>query len=602
MKKKAEQVEWHDVQGLVLSGYPQLPYAAYIPWRIVPPIENSKVWLGDLIARLLRADEADPGSSHPAPPTSTHAHAGSDPSQPAPPVQPAIAPGRAHRPTDVKTMKKLRKQNAAADVWVVNVALTKTGLEKLGVKDEELSRFSLEFLEGMAPARVPAQNAPQQQAPRRCNILGDVAENSPEQWEWGGWNKNGEIDGLLLLYAQNPASLNALIAYEKQRMRGVTLLTRLSAPPGQELILEGQIYPDRKEHFGFTDGISQPIIEGTSEAKRLSAKERRILVVKPGEFVLGYPGERGDRVGYASAPQSEAGTKKGPRDLARSGSYLVFRQLEQNVPAFRHAMAVTAARIHGKSWEWVAERVVGRKLDGEPLIPPSTDLPSKKDKPRNNFLFYFEDRFGLACPLGAHIRRANPRDIIGPDPDTALRLSKMHRLIRRGRSYGPQWKDADGDKSAEKQGEKPEQKAGDDQNRQPAADTAPSLKPLDEVKDEHERGLFFICLNANIAGQFELIQHSWVNNGRFNGLHGESDPLLHYPGENRVLTIQRRPACDPIENKGLEQFVCMRGGAYFFLPGIKALRSLAQSPGAGESLGSAPRQSSASANQRRIDP
>jgi Dyp-type peroxidase family len=577
MKKKAEQVEWHDVQGLVLSGYPQLPHAAYIPWRFVAPIENSKVWLRDLIDRLLQADQADPGSasSHPAPRTSTHAHAGSDPSQPAAPVQPAIAPGQAHRPTDVKTMKKLRKENAAADVWVVNVALTKSGLEKLRAEQEELSRFSLEFLEGMAPARVPAPNAPQQQAPRRCNILGDVGENSPEQWEWGGWNENGEIDGLLLLYAQSPPSLNALIAYERARMRGVEPLARRNTSPKQELILEGQMDKDNKEHFGFRDGISQPLIEGTSATKGLSGKERRILVVKPGEFVLGYPGERGDRVGYASAPETKAAMKTGSRDLARNGSYLVFRQLEQDVPAFRRAMADTARRIRGASWEWVAARVVGRELDGKPLIPPSVDVPSKAG-PRNNFLFYFEDRFGLACPLGAHIRRANPRDIIGPDPDTALRLSKMHRIIRRGRRYGPRWEDADGDKPAEKPGEKPEQNAGDDQNRRRAADTAVSLKPPDEVKVEHkqERGIFFMCLNANIAGQFELIQHSWVNNGRFNGLHGESDPLLHYPGENRVLTIQRRPTCDAIDS--LAQFVRMRGGAYFFLPGITALQSLVQ--------------------------
>src|SRR5205807_10166619 len=145
-------------------------------------------------------------------------------------------------------------------------------------------------------------------------------------------------------------------------------------------------------------------------------------------------------------------------------------------------------------------------------------------------------------PLGAHIRRANPRDIVGPDPDTALRLSTMHRIIRRGRPYGTRLPD------------KAEGEAADDQN--------------------YERGMLFVCRNATIAGQFELIQHSWITNGRFSGLHSESDPVLHYPGENRVLTIQRRPTCDPVDS--LEQFVFVRGGAYFLLPGIQALRSLAE--------------------------
>jgi deferrochelatase/peroxidase EfeB len=137
-------------------------------------------------------------------------------------------------------------------------------------------------------------------------------------------------------------------------MRGVELLAHPKTNPKQELILKGQLDNDSKEHFGFTDGISQPIIEGTSEASRKSPKERRILVVKPGEFVLGYLGERGDRVGYSSAADPKAAMKEGSRDLARNGSYLVFRQLEQDVRAFRLAMSATAKLMHGKSPEWVA--------------------------------------------------------------------------------------------------------------------------------------------------------------------------------------------------------------------------------------------------------
>ena len=231
--------------------------------------------------------------------------------------------------------------------------------------------------------------------------------------------------------------------------------------------------------------------------------------------------------------------------------------------AFLRDTRLVAKSVRGKNgkdlktnWEWVKARLIGRERsgeplisasadsskpqknqssnNGEPLIPTSTDSRKKLERERNDFLYYFEDRFGLACPLGAHIRRANPRDLIGPDPDTALRLSKMHRIIRRGRPYGKRWVKSD--------------------------------------RDE-QRGMLFICLNADIAGQFEFIQHTWLNNGRFSALYGETDPISHYSEEDRVLTIQRRPTSERVD--GITQYVTVRGGAYFFLPGIQTLQFLA---------------------------
>src|ERR1700686_15943 len=366
MKKK---VEWQDVQGLVLCGYPQLQYAAYIPWRFVSQIEDSKAWLKGLIERLMRADRTAPG----------------------------CAPNQPGRPTTLKSLKMLRESgDTAGDIWVVNVALAKPGLQKLGVGGKELSRFSAEFLEGMAPEPVPEPGAPKQQKPpmpRRCNVLGDIGKNSPQGWQWGGWNENEEIDGMLFLYAASPTSLERLITQEKREMQGVALLPgvkkgkRKTGNAGKALILKARLYDDFKEHFGFTDGISQPIIDGTSEASRKSSKERRILVVKPGEFVLGYLDERGV---CSSAADPKAATKEASRDLARNGSYLVFRQLEQDVSAFRLEVSRTAKRVLGKSdlesREWVAARLVGRKQNGDPLIPPAADVPSKT--PRNDFLYH----------------------------------------------------------------------------------------------------------------------------------------------------------------------------------------------------------------------
>jgi Dyp-type peroxidase family len=508
-----EKIEWHDVQGLVLSGYPQLPFAAYIPWRFVSSGAPAKAWLNSLIDRVMRA-EADEGPD-------------ADP-----------APEQPRRPTGLRALKKGEHE----DLWAINVALTKPGLKKLGVDDDELSRFSPEFREGMAPQPVSKGVIP-----RRLSILGDVGNNSPAHWNWGGWKDDQEIDGILLLYARSDCSRERLVKTELSQMVDVDPLPDPLEPADAPLILRGHIWDDLKEHFGFRDGISQPIIEGTNEANRKNPKEARISVVKPGEFLLGYLNERGARVSYSSAAQSGGRLSNvaadNSRDLGRNGTYLVFRQLEQDVGAFRREVARTAKRLRGsndlRNQEWVAARIVGRTQDGEPLIPPSADSPLTS-RGRNDFLYYFEDRFGLRCPLGAHIRRANPRDIIGPNPDTALRLSKMHRIIRRGRPYG---------------------------------DRLPPPVRRKAIEDTGQRGMMFIALNADIAGQFELVQHTWINNGRFNGLYEEMDPLVHFPGEKRAMTIQRRPTSLRVNN--LQQYITVRGGAYFFLPGIRALRMLA---------------------------
>ena len=249
--------------------------------------------------------------------------------------------------------------------------------------------------------------------------------------------------------------------------------------------------------------------------------------------MLGYLNERNARMKFSGAHE---------RDLGRNGTYLVFRQLEQDVPAFNAFISDTIKLLCGtvnvdpQAKELVAARLIGRYRSGEPLVPPAADSRGRPEE-RNDFLYHFEDRFGLACPIGAHIRRANPRDdALGPDPDTALRLSKMHRIIRRGRLYGER--------------------------------LDPSAK-----NEASRRGLYFICLNADIAGQFEMVQHSWMNGAHFNGLHHETDCMSHYPPSDGTMTIQHRPTNMRIP---VPKFVTVRGGAYFFLPGVRALQSLAQ--------------------------
>ena len=493
-----ERIEWEDVQRIVLSGYKHLRRSAYILWRFQRETPaRKKEWLAKLAKRLTPA-VPDPSNK----------------------TSPAI-----------------------------NLALTASGLQCLGIAEPELNSFSLEFIEGMAPLPTTAQ------IPRRTNILGDLGASSPACWDWGGWDKNRDIDGLLLLFAADEESLEKLIQIERAELHRVA--------EHDSVVLKGQLFPDMKEHFGYVDGLSQPKIEGRPKKGKTNAVPEKNKTseiksgseVKPGEFLLGYLNERRERV-----------TNGLRRDIRRNGTYLVFRQLEQDVGAFNAFVSDVAKRIC-QNEEWVAARLLGRWRNGDPLVPKGPDTQAansngpntrvadakgpdavaadgkesdaKAAHPTNDFLYYNEDRFGLTCPIGAHIRRANPRDSLGPDPDTALRLSKMHRIIRRGRPYGERW---------EPMAEGPEGEKG-------------------------ERGIFFIALNADIAGQFEMIQHSWLNNPRFNSLYSGTDPIGHVCDGERI-TIQNRPVNLHVERPA--PFVKVRGGAYFFLPGLKALHDLAE--------------------------
>jgi Dyp-type peroxidase family len=494
-----EKVEWEDIQGPILSGYPKLPFSAYVLWRFRPQqLQEAKQWLATLAGKVMRAG-GDLGQDEFS----------------------SVAPGWV---TSIKAIKHASPEKLRA----VNIALTSRGLRQLGVGPEILKNFSLEFLEGMAP------RPDNEEIPRRTNILGDLDDSSPAQWNWGGWNANSEIDGVLLIFAADETSLQSLLNNEIESMSEAVEPVRLMTQDGQEsTALKGRIYADRKEHFGYTDGISQPIIEGSPKSKRdgHSEDEKRIHFVKPGEFVLGYNNERRER----------AIATERIEDLRRNGTYLVLRQLEQDVAAFNDFVTAAAARVQlsddpAENRKLVAGKLVGRYPSGEPLVPASADC---EDNPkRNDFLYYFQDRFGLDCPVGAHIRRASPRDSNkSPDPETALRLSKMHRIIRRGRMYGERFDPAEG-----------------------------------AANDKGPRGILFLCLNSDIAGQFEIIQHSWLNNRHFGDQYVGTDPLGHFAGDDGTITIQRRPI-NLVLNRP-RPFVRVRGGAYFFMPGVAALRAM----------------------------
>ena len=391
----------------------------------------------------------------------------------------------------------------------VNVAFTASGLAKLGLGGEALGTFAEEFVSGMA---APFRRAP----------LGDVDESAPEHWDWGG--PGVPVDLLVLLFARDDEELAAAEAD----------LLGLDGADGVDVVRSLDTSPlEDREHFGFRDGVAQPSIAELGPAPYPDS-------ITAGEFVLGYPNEYGLLTDV-------------PADFGRNGSYLVFRQLSQDVQAFWDYCEQATLRPDGsvdtEARTRLAAKMVGRWPSGAPLaLAPDADDPALAVA--NDFGYHAEDPHGLRCPVGAHVRRSNPRDSLDPQPGSrrSIDVGKRHRLLRRGRKYGPLL----------------------------ARDELLSAGAPGEWRDD-DRGLHFICLVGNIARQFEFVQRTWINSPRFAGLYDNPDPLMGpEPPGGRTFTVPAHPVRE--RHTGLPRFVTTRGGAYFFLPGLAALRRLAALP------------------------
>jgi Dyp-type peroxidase family len=278
------------------------------------------------------------------------------------------------------------------------------------------------------------------------------------------------------------------------------------------------ILPNEKEAFGFRDGVSHPAIEG-SGIPGSNPNERPL---KAGEFVLGYPDEMADT---PSMPQPEV--------LGRNGSYVAFRKLHQRVAAFRQYLKANSSSPEAE--ELLAAKMMGRWRSGAPLaLCPARDDPELGADPRrrNDFLFKEDDSIGYKTPCGSHIRRMNPRDA-----DVAG-VVRIHRMIRRGTSYGT---------------------------------------PLPEgtlEDDGVDRGLMFAFVGAHLGRQFEFVQSEWMNNSEFFGGSPGKDPVAGASNGSETFDIPKRPVRMRVQ--GLPRFVVTRGGEYGFLPGLRALRWLAE--------------------------
>jgi Dyp-type peroxidase family len=493
-----EEVAVDDVQGLVARSYSPLRYACYVPVRFGEEAA-ARAWLDDVRGNV----------------------------------------------TDASVNTKA----AEAQGWALNLAFTAHGLSALGLAESALGTFSREFTEGMA-------------TPHRQRILGDAGDTGPENWRWGA--EKDSVHAMLFLFAGTDQRLKDMLRDERERgtRHGVTLDEPLTSI----------MLPDDKEHFGFHDGIAQPRIAGLkSDSSREDGPP-----IPAGEVVLGYTNAYGRKpaspsvaadllstslLGDAVPDPFDTSASATRRDLGRNGTYVVFRTLEQDVKKF---WSFVNQRAEGNPDERkrLAAKIVGRWPNGAPLVTyPRAEPPvfDAKGKEGNDFLYTANgDQHGTLCPIGAHIRRTNPRDGMVPHPVESLKVADRHRLLRRGRAYGA-----------------PVVESFDPDHILVAADE----------RARQERGLHFICFNTDIGRQFEFVQHTWVNGMKFDGLFADPDPLIaphvdpadaKHPEEVSNFTIQGCPVRH--RETGLTRFVTMRGGAYLFMPGMKALEYLAKMP------------------------
>jgi Dyp-type peroxidase family len=391
----------------------------------------------------------------------------------------------------------------------VNLAFSFAGLRALQLPDASLAGFPEEFRQGMAA---------------RANLLGDEGESAPEHWEGGLGSP--EVHVLVMISAMHERALEA----HDQRLRA-----SLERNGGLSLLYtdRGNALPGNAEHFGYADGFAQPSIEGAGipalPGQGAPSADGRWRPIRAGEFILGYPDEEG---ALPSAPP--------PDELSANGSFLVYRKLHQNVAEFRARLA-QSARLYPGGEEQLAAKIVGRWRDGTPLdlSPERPDPAIVADEERNNAFSYHDDPAGLRCPIGAHVRRANPRLSLPFEGQ----LVNRHRLIRRGIPYG-------------------------------------EPLPPGAADDGADRGVIFMCLQASIARQFEFIQTQWLGTGNSLGLGEDQDVLLGAQDGTppAKMTVPGHP---PFLLGPLSRVVTVKGGEYFFAPGLNGLHFLTTAAGGG---------------------
>jgi Dyp-type peroxidase family len=393
----------------------------------------------------------------------------------------------------------------------INLAFTHAGLAALGLDSAILDNFPRDFVEG------PTLEA-------RARLLGDQGESRPADWLWGSPTTE-PVHVALLIYAQDGIEATCEKYLRAAVAAGLDVASCLTTIH----------LPRRQEHFGFRDGIGQPLVVGSRDV----GPEGNFVAA--GEMFLGRENAFGE---IAHVPGA----------FALDGSYLVLRQLEQDVPGF-WAFCREHASTDNEAVR-LASQMVGRWPSGFPLvkhapIEGNCDPVEQGESDDDAFGYAEHDPKGLRCPLGAHIRRSNPRDtIVAGSPEESVTVTSRHRIMRRGRAYGEPFC--------------------------PDAQPTSYLKALGAADPNPSRGLHFLCFNASIEQQFEFVQRQWCDNPKLAGAVNGADPLIgdHRPiaGEPPTFSIQRETTAERVPIP--KRFVRTRGGAYLLMPTLGAIASL----------------------------
>jgi Dyp-type peroxidase family len=451
-----------------------------------------------------------------------------------------------------KLMRRRQSREGAVQATWINVAFTHPGLRALGVSDGDLQQFPVEFQQGMRA---------------RADQIGDVGENAPANWV--APLRDAEIHALLLLAADAQSDLD----------RELTRQLRDASDHAIDIVFiqEGEARRDQPghEHFGFKDGVSQPGIRGVTPPNNPQDPNQGQPgqdLLFPGEFVLGLdamkePPEPAPPSGYQ--PQPQQGVSATPADFdnpgdpspaapawTQHGSYLVFRRLRQDVPAFRTFVNDNANGL-GMTPDLMGAKLVGRYASGAPLertadepagldteaADPSIQNPSLLNDDKINNFEYGDDPDGEIVPRAAHIRKAYPRNeatIGGGEADT-----QTHRLLRRGIAFGASF----------------------------VPSARPPSKRAGAVEYPHDRGLLFLCYQHSIAKQFEFVQRSWVNAANFPDptRPDGQDPIIANDGAQGPFLL---PGTQAGHIDLMQTWVRTTGGEYFFSPSLTALAQL----------------------------
>jgi deferrochelatase/peroxidase EfeB len=409
--------------------------------------------------------------------------------------------------------------------WCLNLGMTHHGLRALGVPKDSLASFPPEFRQGMAA---------------RAAKLGDVGDSAPEHWI-GGLADTDRVDVIATIHGRRRCDIDPisdqLIATGDGRA-----FELVSTFDGDALEADGDGNgPYRQVHFGYLDGISQPRFPGIHDPGDYDRRSFAPL----GAVLLGYP----------TAVDHVRWRVPSPEPLGFNGSFNAFRVLRQDVRAFEAFLGATARELSADAGgqivtpALVAAKLCGRWRNGVPLTLAATEdelrtvsahLATLGAKERrtclNSFGYRDADADGSRCPIGAHIRRSNPRDAHIVQRGTNL----TRQVVRRGMPYGPRYR--------------------------PTADGA-------DPDRDRPRGLLGNFLCASLSAQFEALQFDWLNLGLQDPrITGTNDPLVGVNGEGAGRFVWPRAGEPPIVLHDLSRFVTTDGGAYTFLPSRSAVR------------------------------